>query len=115
MCAFADELIGAPEMLRASSTEFTGDDPVTLLITSGDTATELVAERLLSAMSEAGLANTTEEATLELQQGPVPQRVNAVYTRSPRRAAPTGLMRIDDSTLDAVRGWCTPLSCPTPS
>ena len=99
-------------MLRAWSTEFAGDDPVTLLITSGDTATELVAERLLSAMSEAGLANTTDEATLELQQGPVPQRVDAVYTRSPRRAAPTGLMRIDDSTLDAVRGLVHPSLLP---
>ncbi|HTU30635.1 MAG TPA: hypothetical protein VMF07_14720 [Solirubrobacteraceae bacterium] len=103
VCAFADELIEAPEMLRAWSTQFTGEDPVTLLITSGDTPAESVAERLLAAMATAGLANSEDEAALELQQGPVPTRAKAVYTRSPQRAAATGLTRVDDSTLDSLR------------
>jgi acetyltransferase-like isoleucine patch superfamily enzyme len=114
VCAFADEMIAAPEMLRAWSTEFTGDDAVTLVITSGDTATELVAEPLLSAMAVAGLANTPDEATLELRQGPMAPGVNAVYTRSPLRAAATGLIRVDDSTLHAVRGWAHASVLPGP-
>lgn len=104
VCAFADELIEAPDMLRAWAAEFAGDDPVTLVITSGEMAAESVAGQLLSAMAEAGLANTADEATMELQEGPVPPGVDAVYTRSPLRAAATGLVRVDDSALAAVRG-----------
>jgi acetyltransferase-like isoleucine patch superfamily enzyme len=105
VCAFADELIDDPDMLRAWAAEFTGDDPITLVIISGETSADSLAAQLLSAMAEAGLANTAEEATLELREGPVPPGLAAVYTRSPLRAAAAGLTRVSDSALDTVRGW----------
>jgi acetyltransferase-like isoleucine patch superfamily enzyme len=111
VAALADELEADPSLLRAWASEFTGEDPVTLLIFNGAMADDAVVDSVRGAMRAASVPDLAGAARLAIA-GVEPgsdageallSRAVLLFSRSPGKGPLARLPRVDDRSIEVAR------------